>query len=69
MTLPDGQTFSGLALAGTDGTTISLFRSGTDLPAGTFAIGAIGGSSVVPPGAFSGGYAVRRHGRPAAVPR
>jgi hypothetical protein len=58
--LPNGANFSGIALATASGTTISLFRSGTELPTGTFAIGRVGGSSPFPAGGYSGGYVVRR---------
>jgi hypothetical protein len=60
VTLPNGATFSGIALATASGTTISLFRSGTQLPAGTYAIGRVGSSPTFPAGGYSGGYVVRR---------
>lgn len=58
--LPNGASFSGIALATASGTTISIFRSGTDLSTGTYAIGRAGGSGPLPVGRFSGGYVVRR---------
>jgi hypothetical protein len=60
VTLPNGATFSGVALVATNGTVISLFRPGTELPVGTFAMGRVGGELAFPKGGFSGGYVVRR---------
>jgi len=61
VSLPDVGTFSGIVLAADDlRTTISLIRSGTELPAGTHRIGRIPLAS--PPAApiFTAGYVVRR---------
>jgi hypothetical protein len=60
ITLPNGTTFSGVALSASNGTTISFFRPGTDLPVGTYAVGTVGGAPAFPKGGFSGGYVVRR---------
>ena len=64
MTLPNGTTFSGVALSASTGAIISFFRSGSDLPVGTYAVGVTGGAPAFLKGGFSGGfsggYAVRR---------
>lgn len=59
VTLSSGHTFSVIALLG-DGKTISFTRPGTELPAGTHVVGAIGVAAGMPKGGFAGGYAVRR---------
>jgi hypothetical protein len=60
VTFPDIGTFSGIVLAGSDlKSTISLIRSGTELPAGTHRLGR---DSRVEPGTvptFTAGYVVR----------
>ena len=60
VTLPNGATFSGVALSASSGAIISFFRSGTELPVGTYAVGLVGGRPVFPTGGFSGGYVVPR---------
>ena len=60
VTLPNGATFSGVALSASNGATISFFRSGADLPVGTYGVGLVGGAPAFPKGGFSGGYVVRR---------
>lgn len=64
VTLPDGGTFSAVVLTADGGaSTISLGRSGTTLPVGTYRVGR-GGSLTpsMPAGAFFAGYTVRRAG-------
>ena len=56
VTLPNGATFSGVALSASTGAIISFFRSGSDLPVATYAVGVTGGD----PAFLKGGYAVRR---------
>jgi hypothetical protein len=60
VTLPNGATFSGVALSASNGAIISFFRSGSDLPVGTYAAGLVGGTPAFPKGGFSGGYVVCR---------
>jgi hypothetical protein len=60
VTLPNGATFSGVALSASTGAIISFFRSGTELPVGTYAVGVAGGAPAFLKGGFSGGYAIRR---------
>jgi hypothetical protein len=60
VTLPNGTTFSGVALSASTGTIISFFRSGAELPVGTYAVGLVGGVPSFLNGGFSGGYVVRR---------
>lgn len=60
VTLPNFGTFSGIVLAASDNkSTISLIRSGTELPVGTHRIGLVSGASPTPP-AFTAGYVVQR---------
>lgn len=60
VTLPNVGTFSGIVLAATGGgSTISIIRSGTELPVGTHRIGRAAGATPSVP-AFTGGYVVRR---------
>lgn len=61
VTLPNGATFSGVALSASNGAAISFFRPGAELPSGTFEIGTVTTTDpVFPTGGFSGGYSVRR---------
>ena len=60
VTLPNGATFSGVALSASTGAIISFFRSGSDLTVGTYAVGVTGRDPAFLKGGFSGGYAVRR---------
>lgn len=61
VTLPNGTTFSGIALSADNGTTISFFRQGTDIPSGTFTLRQLNSTGPTSPtGGFSGGYVVRR---------
>jgi hypothetical protein len=57
VTLPNGVMFSGVALAASNGTTISFFRPGSELPSGTFALGTLNSKN---PSGLSAGYVVRR---------
>lgn len=59
VTLSSGRTFSVIALLG-DGRTISFTRPGTDLPAGTHRVGALGVAAGMPKVGFAGGYGVHR---------
>ena len=60
VTLPNIGTFSGIVLAASDNkSTISLIRSGTELPVGTHRIGLVSCASPTPP-AFTAGYVIQR---------
>ena len=60
VTLPNVGTFSGIVLSGSDlMSTISLIRSGTELPAGTHRIGRIPTTTPVTTPMFTAGYVIR----------
>ena len=60
VTLPGAGTFSGIILASSDlKSTISMMRSGSELPAGTHRIGRIPNTTPAAPPMFTGGYVIR----------
>ena len=61
VTLPNGATFSGIALSADNGTALSFFRQGAEIPSGSFKLRQFTSAGPTKPtGGVSGGYVVRR---------